>query len=96
MENNELTATVQDLAKVRKLIKELSAKEKQLANAVKAHYSKPCKVLVGTIMVKLVQNKGRVTYDTKAMIDDGMNLEPYKKEGAPIMVLTVEDLDAGV
>ncbi len=27
--------------------------------------------------------KGRVTYDYKAMADDGIDLEPYKKEGAP-------------
>ena len=94
MESNELTATVQDLVKVRKLIKDLQAKERTLTNNIKAHYAAPTRILVGNIMVKLVQNKGRVTYDTKKMLDDGMDLEPYKKVGAPSMTLTVEELDA--
>lgn len=35
---------------------------------------------------------GRVTYDYKAMIEDGIDLEPYKKVGKPSSRLVIKDV----
>lgn len=93
MSSKDLKKEVSDLVKVRKLIKELGAKEKELANGIKEHFSGPTKTLVGNVMVDITSHKGRTSYDYNAMKDDGIDLEPYKKIGKPTMVLKVEELD---
>lgn len=35
---------------------------------------------------------GRITYDTKAMLEDGMDLEPYRKEGKPSTRFTIKQV----
>lgn len=89
----DVNSVAGELVTVRNLIKQLQEKEKGYANALKQYFAKPTKTVCGNVLVDLKQNKGRTTYDTKAAIADGVDLEPYKKIGAPTLVLTVTLLD---
>jgi len=41
---------------------------------------------------EVAMTAGRVTYDYKAMLADGMNLDKYKKEGAPSTRFTIKQV----
>lgn len=85
--------TAEELCDVRDQIKALQEREKELAGALKTAFSGPIKMVAGNVLVELTSVKGRVTYDYKSMLDDGMNLEPYKKVGKESLRISVKRMD---
>lgn len=50
-------------------------------------------VVHNNLQFNLTQTAGRKTYDTKAAIADGIDLEPYLKVGSPSFTLTIKEVN---
>lgn len=82
-----------ELVDVRATIKDLQAREKELAGALKSAFSGKVSGMIDGVFVEMTPVAGRTTYDTKAMIDDGMDLTAYKKVGQPSVRLSVKRVE---
>jgi hypothetical protein len=91
MSFDNLGPALDELCTLREQIKALQEREKEISSAFKGAMSGPlAATVVGTVMVEVRQNKGRTSYDTDAMREAGIDLDPYTKTGAPSLTLLVK------
>ena len=91
MSFDNLKMVLDELCTLRDRIKTDTKRADELSATVKQALSSPTDdTMVGGVVFSLKINKGRTSYDTAAMIADGIDVEKYAKIGAPIAVLSVK------
>ena len=95
MSDNE-AALLDALGEVTDQIKALERKKKELRAALGTYFEKL--EGTGTVMgnhyaIKYTMSAGRKTLDKAAMLEDGIDVEPYMKVGKPFLTLSVSKLD---
>lgn len=94
--NDNFTAALERYAELAVTKKAIEAEMKELGAIVKpAVLDAGGAKIAGNFMLETTEVKGRTTYDTKAAIADGVDLEPYKKVGAPYVQMKVKELTNG-
>lgn len=102
MSLENIKATALELAEIKEQIKDLEARKAQIEGEVRAALAGRGEVSfsagAGAPFIYTFNCKelpGRITYDTKAMVADGLDIEKYKKVGSPYSTLTVKKVEVG-
>lgn len=91
MSFDNLKGVLEELADLRAEIKVKQERADELGKAVKSAISGQVQdTIVGNVVFSLRVNAGRSSFDWEAMKADGIDIEPYRKQGAPVSTLTVK------
>jgi len=81
-----------ELAALTKQKKEIDARIKALGEEVRPVLADKGKVMHNGFVFNCTLSAGRTTYDYKAMTADGIDVDKYKKVGAPFTTLKIEEV----
>ena len=80
---DNVKSMLDERASIKRQQDELKARAAELDEILRPVLVNRGTVVHGSYQFEVKATAGRVTYDTKAAIADGIDLEPYKKVGAP-------------
>lgn len=83
---------LEERGKLTKQKKDIEDRIKQLDKDLRPVLVGRGAVIHGGFQFEVSETAGRITYDTKAAIADGVDLEPYKKQGAPSTRFNVKEV----
>ena len=84
---------MEEYALLKEQEREIQERLKELGEDIRPVLADRGELISNGFSFKCATMKGRTSYDYKLMMADGIDLEPYRKTGAPYTTLTVKKVE---